>query len=172
MQINWQACLDFTLLEEGGYVNDPQDPGGPTNMGITFMTLSDWLHRTCTVDEVKNLTRATAAAIYHQNYWLPVNGNNLPAGVDLMVWDFGVNAGPQTSAMELQRIVGVIEDGAIGPITLAACSAFAKQGDLLSALADAHDTYYRSLADFDIFGDGWIGRVDRALIAAEKLQNA
>lgn len=171
MRMNWLACVNFTLKEEGGYVNDPQDPGGPTNMGITFCTLSGWLHRTCTVDEVINLTRATAMAIYHAEYWNPVNGDQLPYGIDLMVFDFGVNTGPITSAKMLQQVVGVTQDGAIGPITLAAVKNF--NGDLLQALADVHDAYYKSLAEYDIFGDGWTRRVNDSLaLAREMVKNA
>ena len=74
-----------------------------------------------------------------------------------MVFDFGVNAGPRRSVKLLQRAAGVIDDGSVGPKTLAAVSA-ADPGALISELADDRLAYYRSLDNFDAFGAGWSNR--------------
>src|SRR5215208_1126468 len=91
---NFEACLQFTLQFEGGFVNDPDDPGGATNLGVTTDTLSDVLGRKATIDDVKKLTPRTVEPIYLQRYWTPVRGDELPFGLDLAVFDFGVHSGP------------------------------------------------------------------------------
>lgn len=157
---DFAPAIAFTLGQEGGFSDDPQDPGGATNLGITLATLSNWRGHSCTVQDVRTLTQTEAKAIYTANYWNVVGGPNLPPGLDLTVFDFGVNAGPGTSAKMLQRILGVVRDGAVGPITLAAaqCSGAvlrARIGDL----AAAHEAYYHSLPGFAHDGKGWTARV-------------
>src|SRR5690348_18419167 len=101
---NWDQCLDFIFDKEGGYSDDPLDPGGATNLGITLNELSQWRHDAVTKQDVKALTRQEAAAIYRANYWNVVRGDELPAGIDLMVFDAGVNIGTPRSARFLQQI--------------------------------------------------------------------
>ena len=91
--VNFDSCLARTLKFEGGYVNNPHDPGGPTNMGITIATLSHELGRAATIAEVKTMSRATAATIYRKKYWNLINGDKLPRGVDLLAFDIAVNSG-------------------------------------------------------------------------------
>lgn len=101
MRENFDRCLDFVLhgdrrtwMGEGGYVDHPKDPGGPTNMGITIATLSHELGRRATRTDVRNMTVATAASIYRKKYWNLMNCDALPGGVDLMLFDVAVNSGP------------------------------------------------------------------------------
>ena len=112
---NFNPCLTFVLWAEGGYVDDPLDPGGATNLGITLGVLREWRHTAVTKSDVQNLTREEAGAIYRARYWNAIRGDELPAGVDLMVFDACVNLGPGRSARMLQAAVGVAQDGAIGP---------------------------------------------------------
>jgi lysozyme family protein len=157
----FDACLAFTLREEGGYVDDPADPGGATNMGITLATYRQWsddpeLGST----QVQDMTARTAKAIYRSLYWNPLRADGLPIGVDLSVFDMGVNAGIWRSARLLQRVLGFTEeevDGSIGPETLGA-AAKCDPRTLVADLAERQAAYYRSLADFAIFGTGWLDR--------------
>jgi lysozyme family protein len=154
----YPAAYDFTLQYEGGYVNDPDDPGGCTNMGITIGTLQDWRddpNVTCT--DVADLTEQEAALIYATNYWAPVWGNQLPVGVNTQVWDFGVNAGPSRAIKTLQDCVGSSADGIMGPNTLAAVEATDIDA-LLKKYHDARQRYYESLSTFDKYGNGWTNR--------------
>jgi len=80
---NFEKCLKFTLQFEGGFVNNPKDPGGPTNLGVTQATLSNFIGRQASIAEVKALTAATVAPIYKLKFWDHVGGDNLPEGVDL-----------------------------------------------------------------------------------------
>lgn len=162
---NFARCLAFTLQAEGGFVDNPDDPGNATNLGITIGTLSDWLGRPATVQEVRDLTPATAGIIYERRYWQTVNGDNLPLGVDLCVFDFAVNAGPARSAMRLQGLLGVTQDGAIGPATIAA-AAKVSPGSLIVELGYSQLAYYRDLPGFAEFGAGWTARVRARQMAA------
>ena len=162
------ACLRHVLRYEGGFVNDPQDPGGATNLGITRATLARWRGRPVTVDEVRALRADEAAAIYRMHYWRPLRCDELPAGVDLTAFDFGVNAGPGTAARMLQRTLGVPEDGRIGPVTLAA----ARRADtawLIDEMARRRQAHYRALESFPRFGRGWLRRTEEVRLAAQRM---
>lgn len=159
----FQRCADIVLVHEGGFVDHPKDPGGATNMGITIGTLKEWRGTEVSVDDVSNLTREEAREIYRVRYWNPLNCDALPPGVDLVVYDFGVNAGPVRSAKMLQKLVGASEDGAVGPVTLAAVATRAP-ADLVRAFSERRLDYYRSLGTWDTFGKGWTNRT----LAVEK----
>src|SRR4051812_11102978 len=120
----FDACLTFTLAQEGGYVDDPADPGGATNMGVTLATYRHWDHDPALGPaEVRAMTRQTAAAIYRTLYWNALRRDSLPAGVDLSAFDFGVNAGTRRGAELLQEALGFPPDqvdGCVGPETLRA----------------------------------------------------
>ena len=77
MKSNFDACLALVLKYEGGYVDHPRDPGGPTNMGITIATLSHELGHAATREDVRQMTRETAAAIYRKKFWNLVGGDEL-----------------------------------------------------------------------------------------------
>lgn len=160
-EANWDACLAFVLAAEGGYVDDPMDPGGATNLGITLQVLSIWRHTAVTKADVQALTRNEAGAIYRANYWNAERCSDLPAGVDLMVFDAAVNMGIGRAAKFLQTVVGVTADGSIGPQTVAATAAKAPV-DVVNGLAAARLLFYQGLPTFDHFGHGWTARVNNA----------
>jgi lysozyme family protein len=166
--VNWNACLAFVLASEGGYVDDPQDPGGATNLGITLAVLSQWRHTAVTKADVQALGPAEAGAIYRANYWNATRCPDLPSGVDLLVFDAAVNTGCGRSAKFLQGAAGAVADGAIGPATLAAV-ATVPVGTLIPALASARMAYYHSLSTFNHFGAGWTARVQKAVALADTL---
>lgn len=159
------ACVAEVLRHEGGYVDHPADPGGATNLGITLRTLAAWRGGEVSKADVRALTRAEAAAIYRARYWTPLRCDELPPGVDLMVFDFGVNAGPARSARTLQNALRVPADGIIGPQTLLAARDVPRRV-LICDLSDARRDYYRGLAGFATFGRGWMNRVDAVTRAA------
>lgn len=107
------------IAREGGFVDHPADRGGPTNMGITQATLAHWRGKPVTAQEVKDLGRDEAVALYRRNYWsgpgLDTLGLNEIAAD--MVFDTAVHHGPRTAIRLLQRAAGVKDDGLIGPIT-------------------------------------------------------
>jgi lysozyme family protein len=168
---NFVTCLEFVLEQEGGYVDDPLDPGGATNLGITLHVLSDWRHTAVTKIDVQNLSKNEAGAIYRARYWNVVRGDDLAQGVDLMVFDAAVNLGTGRSAKILQAVVGASQDGAIGPDTLGAARTDSSAG-LVAKLADARVAFYQDLPTFSHFGKGWIARVTRAKQRALEMVSA
>ncbi len=177
MDDNFNTCLAFTLREEGGYSDDPADPGGATNMGITLATYRRWSDDPdLGTVQVQDMTERTARAIYRSLYWNPLRADALPVGVDLSVFDMGVNAGIWGSARLLQRCLGFVGeevDGCIGPETLAAVAKHNARS-LVDDLAERQAAYYRSLSDFPTFGRGWLNRTqarrDAALAMIAKTQ--
>lgn len=171
----FQACVAFTLAraQEGGYQQVYADAGNwsggevgvgrliGTNMGISAPTLVSWMRGTLvTAYTMQNLPQPTAMAIYAARYWNVLRGDDLPPGVDLMLFDFAVTSGDSTSAKILQRIVGTTVDGVIGEETLSATNAQSPVS-LVPALAAAQGAYYRGLTRFPVFGADWLARTDR-----------
>jgi lysozyme family protein len=111
--------LNDVLKAEGGFVNDPSDRGGATNMGITMSTLASWRRKTVTVEEVKALTEDEARDIYRAQYFVEPGYASLPEALWPMVVDAAVNHGPSSATRMLQRALGVNDDGVMGPMTLA-----------------------------------------------------
>jgi Glycosyl hydrolase 108/Predicted Peptidoglycan domain len=162
------SCMAVVLREEGGFVDNPADPGGATNMGITLRTLAAWRHAPTSVEDVRNLSVDEAERIYRAHYWNAMSCDSLPAGVDLMVFDFGVNAGPEEAIRTLQRAVGVTADGRMGPATLGAVARM-NPADLTARLAEERLNFYRGLSTFSTFGAGWTRRVDEVKADALKM---
>jgi lysozyme family protein len=126
--------------------------------GITLAEFREFFNLPdATADDLKAITPGQVSDIYMTKYWQGVQGDALPAGVDLSVFDMGVNAGPETSIKILQRELGVTADGVIGPLTLAAASRQVP-ATLIGWLETGQARYYRSLAAFRYFGRGWINR--------------
>ena len=176
---NLSRCLDEILRHEGGYVDHPSDPGGATNMGITRKTLARWRQVSpwwaLPKSEVKALKRSEVLAIYKARYWNTVAGNAMPAGLDLALFDFAVNSGPARAVKTLQRELGTVADGIVGPITLNAVRDRAKQagsGALIKALCSLRLTFLMRLTTFATFGRGWTKRVENIRSVALKLANA
>jgi lysozyme family protein len=158
-QERFDRCLAEVLRLEGGYVDDPRDPGGPTRFGVTRAVLSEALGREASAQDVAALTWEEAGQIYRQRYWRPAGGAALPAGLDLAVFDCAVNMGPGTAARLLQAALGVAVDGVVGPLTLAE-AARRTAADVIGAMSDLRRRRYRGLAGFAAFGRGWLNRTD------------
>ncbi len=125
MRDNFDTCLQTVLRYEGGKVDDPRDPGGRTAFGITQTTYNGWrAAKKLPAQDVFNITQGEVAMIYRQNYWDKINGDNLPDGVDIAVFDFAVNSGVSRAAKYLQSTVGVTQDGVIGPATILAVKTY------------------------------------------------
>jgi len=157
MNKNYDKCLTMLLKHEGGYVNDPNDPGGRTNLGVTQKVYENWVERDVTEQEMRDLTVEDVASIYKNEYWDRGKCDDLPSGVDWCIFDWGVNSGMSRSAKALQRIVGVEADGGIGPMTLQAVNDF----DPLEIITKMHlsrQHFYESLDNFVNFGRGWTRR--------------
>jgi lysozyme family protein len=136
MKRNADMAIRKILEHEGGYVNHPNDPGGPTNKGITLATFRSFIKRDGTIADLKALTTQQAVEVYKAQYWDKVRGDDLPSGVDYTVADFAVNSGPSRAAKYLQSALGVTQDGAIGPQTIAAANAATPRALIININAD------------------------------------
>ena len=154
---NFGTCLKHVLQYEGGYVDHPRDPGGATNKGITIGTLSRYLGRRATKQDVRDISDVTVAKIYRRDYWDAVRGDALPVGLDLVAFDGGVNSGPSRGIKWMQTGLGVVADGKVGPQTLAA----AKRGGVgaIERACAARMGFLQRLRHWDAFGRGWTRRV-------------
>lgn len=159
---NFDACLKVILHHEGGYVNHPADPGGRTNLGVTQRVYEEWVGHPVTEAIMRGLTVSHVRALYKAKYWDKVHCEALPAGLDLCVFDFSVNAGTGRGAKFLQRMIGAADDGVIGPRTLSLVDQTVRARGVdhcVMAYQDARRDYYRQLRTFATFGRGWLRRV-------------
>ena len=158
MSNSFKECLDLVLKSEGGWVNNPNDPGGETNLGVTKAVWEEWVCHP--VNTMKNLTPDDVAPMYEQKYWRPCYGEVLPRGLDFIVFSMGVNAGTGRSVKLLQQSIGCVPDGIIGPATRSLICA-SNCATLINKFSEARRDYYRSLKTFPVFGHGWVARVDK-----------
>src|SRR5512147_2792109 len=132
---SYDEALRRLLAHEGGYTNHPSDPGGPTNFGITIYDYRKYVKPDATAADVKAMKLDEAKRIYRAKYWDAQRCDDLPAGVDYAVFDYGVNSGIGRAKKVLQRVAGVAADGVLGDDTMAAVAAHdAKQ--TIAAICD------------------------------------
>ena len=165
MQSNWDNAFKMMLASEGGYVHHPSDPGGRTNLGVTQRVWEEWVGRESNEKEMRSLTSEMVEPLYKRKFWDACKCDELPSGIDYLVFDFAVNAGVGRSAKILQAAVGVTPDGGIGPITVAAVNAI-PEAELIEKFSQAKEDFYRSLNTFETFGKGWLNRVAAVKVKA------
>jgi lysozyme family protein len=166
MQSNWKQAFEQMLKSEGGFTDDEQDKGnklpdgrkGSTMLGVTQFNWEQHIGHEVTHDQMRKLTPADVEPLYKKKYWDVVRADELPSGIDYMVFDMGVNAGPGRSIKLLQASVGVPADGGFGPLTMAAVQA-ANPVELIEQFSRNKESFYRGLDDFKTYGTGWLNRV-------------
>lgn len=146
--MNFDVAFDRLMGHEGGYVNDPQDPGGETNWGISKRSYPN-------VD-IKALTRDGAKAIYEADFWLPLADAD-PA-IKFQVFDFAVNGGLSVAIRKLQSAIGVADDGHWGPHSMAMLGNM-EVNDVLLKFNAQRLRFYTSLKNWPRYGGGWTNRV-------------
>lgn len=171
-QARFERSLELVLKHEGGFVNHPADPGGATNKGVTQATYDGWRRSQALPSRsVKHITVAELTAIYRKSYWLAASCDELPAGVDYMVFDLAVNSGPGRAAKFLQEAVRVTADGQIGPATLAAVRTL-PPSEVVLRMRNRRERFYRGLSTFPTFGKGWIRRLTEVSVTADQWARA
>jgi lysozyme family protein len=165
---NWQKSFELMLKSEGGFSNHPSDPGGMTNLGVTKATWENWVGRESDEAEMRGLTPEKVEPLYKKKYWDAVRGDELPMGLDYLMFDFAVNAGAGRAIKTLQTAVGVTPDGGFGPMTMAAVQAV-DPVELIERFSQAKEDFYRSLTTFATFGKGWLNRVADVKVKASAM---
>ena len=148
---DFTRCIELILAEEGGLAHRRRDPGGLTKFGISSRAYPNL--------DIASLTRDQAIAIYRADYWAKIHGDDLPTGLDLLVFDTAVNMGVLTAAMLLQEAVGATLDGVIGPVTLS--RARQTLPELLGDYCALRAWRYEINRTEDVFGKGWFRRLFR-----------
>lgn len=146
--------MERLLDHEGGYVNDPRDPGGETKFGISKRSYPSVI--------IKELTREQALAIYYRDFWLPLLEVTPSRALLFQFLDSAVNSGIFTTIRFIQRAVGVADDGYIGIITRAAIKS-ATFEDLILLFNAERILYMTKLKNFDAHGKGWMRRIAKNL---------
>lgn len=152
--MNFQDAFDRLIGHEGGYVNNPDDPGGETNWGIS--------KRSYPGTDIKTLTREGAKAIYLRDFWSRIKGDKLFDGVAYQLFDFAVNSGIDTAVRHFQRALGVADDGHWGPISQAAANAMSETDALMLINAERLD-YMTRLSNWPHASKGWSRRIAQNL---------
>lgn len=162
MKTTYDKALQLVLAHEGGYVNHPKDPGGPTNKGVTQKVYD--AYRTLkglSIRSVKSIMKDEVAEIYDRQYWDRANCDQIPVGLDYAVFDYSVNSGVSRAVKEIQRLVGCVPDGIMGPQTLAAITE-AMSGDeeaVITNYCNKRMKFLKGLRTWGTFGKGWSRRV-------------
>lgn len=152
---DFDKLIERVLGHEGGYVDDPHDPGGETRWGISKRAYPDL--------DIRNLSREGAIEICRHDYWDRIRGNELPPAIAFQVLDAAVNHGTQTAIRWLQRAAGANEDGFLGPRTMLALRTTLPL-ELLARFNAARLSFYADLSTFGRFGKGWARRVAENLV--------
>jgi lysozyme family protein len=155
---SYDEALRRVLAHEGGYTNHPSDPGGPTNFGITIHDFRKYVKSNATAEDVRRMDLATAKDIYRAKYWNVLRCDDLPAGLDYAMFDYGVNSGTARAPKVLHRLLGMGEGTRMTDATMAAV----KRHDpaaLVTRLCDERLAFLKSLKTWPVFGKGWGRRV-------------
>jgi lysozyme family protein len=163
--MRFEECLKRILKHEGGFVNDPLDSGGMTNLGVTKRVWEEFVGHPVSEADMRALTPEKVGKLYKQRYWNSAYCEVLPKGLDYVVFDFAINAGTGRSVKTLQSAIGVVADGVIGPRTMAAING-ANAKDLVAKFSDARTDFYQGIVarkpDQARFIRGWLNRVEEA----------
>jgi len=163
---SYDAALTRLLRDEGGYTDHPSDPGGPTNFGITLADARRYWKGNATADDVRALPQSVARKIYREHYWNALRCDELPAGVDYAVFDYGVNSGIGRAGKVLRRVLTLSDRAsAVSDDVIAAARAAAAR-DVVTGICTERLAFLKSLKTFPVFGRGWTARVSGVRAAA------
>lgn len=137
---NFLSCLNETLRHEGGWADNPKDPGGATMKGVTLATFRRWKPK-ATKAELRAISDEMLQKIYRTDYWNPVKGDILAPGVDLAAFDYAVNSGPGTAWKALSKVLG-------GP-----------DHETVKKLCAYRLSSYQLFKHWKEFGKGWTRRI-------------
>lgn len=159
-----QQALAFTLPAEGGYSNNPNDPGGSTMHGVTQATYSRYLKSKSLADRsVKDIEDFEVQEIYNQMYWIPSHAGELSVRLGVVTFDTAVNTGCSRAIKLLQDALGVQSDGVFGVATRTALDDI-PDDEVCGAMLDARRSFYRALVTekphLAEFLNGWLSRCD------------
>lgn len=169
--VNRTIAISNVLLHEGGYTNDPKDPGGPTNWGITIADARMYWKPNATAADVKAMPKIVAISIYQQKYWAKIRADELRGGVDYALMDYGVNSGVGRAGKVLRRLMRLPDNTSAFSDELIRTAGGKDPHELVNAICDERMRFLRGLKTFDHFGKGWTRRVAEVRAYAITLAN-
>ncbi len=153
--MNFDEAFERLIGHEGGYVNHPNDPGGETKYGIS--------KRSYPGENIKEMTLVRAKDIYQRDYWWKAGCDLVPECVKFDLFDTAVNAGPGAAIRMLQKALGVVQDGVIGPKTMQAISSM--DPERLDKRFNGHRLdHLNNLPTWPDLGRGWAQRIAENLM--------
>jgi lysozyme family protein len=155
--MSFEQAVAIVLKHEGGYSNDPRDPGGETRFGISKRAYPDL--------DIRNLKVADAENIYRRDYWDTLRPDELPQELAICLFDCAVNMGRDKAIRLLQRACGVAQDGVMGGNTIAAANRLV---DPVVRFSAERVIAYTGIRGFDTFGKGWLRRTVAVALEASK----
>jgi lysozyme family protein len=158
--LSYEVALARLLRDEGGYTDHPSDPGGPTNFGITLADAQRYWKGNATADDVRALPQSIARKIYRERYWNAMRCDELPAGVDYAVFDYGVNSGIGRAGKVLRRVLNLPDRSSVVSDDVIAAAGQRAPSDLVVAICAERLSFLKTLKTFPVFGRGWIARVN------------
>lgn len=166
--MNYLDAINKVLEHEGGYVNNPLDTGGRTNYGITQATYEKFLGRKLSSAEadsvMKNMPKGNAVTIYKSMYWDAIQGDKIKQyAIAAIIFDQAVNRGVSAAVKQAQRILGLAQDGKIGPITIATLNGVKDTDFIPKYLTESINAYKTIVANNpsqSVFLNGWLKRVE------------
>lgn len=150
----FDKLFDRLMQHEGGYANNPADPGGETMWGVTKNVARQFGY----TGSMRDLPKATAQQIADKLYWQVVQGDKIDSAIAWQLVDAAYNHGNKNAVKFLQRAVGAVDDGVLGNQTLAAVNAMDKNDVILKFNAERIE-FFTNIKTFNVFGRGWMRRV-------------
>jgi lysozyme family protein len=170
MNENFDASFDLVMKHEGGFVNNPKDPGGMTNLGVTRKAWEDYVGHAVDELTMRSLDIKQVKPFYKKRYWDVIKGDELQIGLDYCCFDLAVNSGTGRAAKFLQLAAGISADGAIGPLTMIAVNRHPAE-ELIIKVCEERINFLQSLNTFTTFGKGWSRRVTEVRDKALEMSN-
>lgn len=158
---SFTQAFNFTIGAEGGYVNNPDDPGGETKYGISKRSYPN--------EDIANLALDRAKEIYHSDYWNRIRGDDLPPAVAMVTFDAAVNSGPHMAVVWLQDAAGADMDGVIGPLTIRAVQRKLYPETLIADMLRLRLAFMQTLPNWTINRVGWPRRLFRLAMEVGKV---
>lgn len=162
----YDESLNRLLVHEGGYTNHPSDPGGPTNFGITIYDYRKYVKPDATAADVRAMRLDEAKVIYRAKYWAAQRCDELPAGVDYAIFDYGVNSGIGRSGKVLRRCLKLPDNTSVVSDAVIAAARAVNPRQLISDICSERLRFLQQLKTWSVFGKGWGARVVEVRAAA------
>lgn len=152
--MTFDDAFNRLMVSEGGYVNNPADPGGETKYGISKRSYPN--------EDIKNMTPERAKVLFRRDFWDRVNADKLYDGVAYQLADFAYNSGPETAVRYFQRAIGVADDGHWGPHSQAVADA-TSESDMIMLLNAERLDFMTRLKNWADASRGWARRIAQNL---------